>query len=291
MRSLTAAVLIILSVGSAVAAEQGATPVAPAESGPNMVLAPRGDPYAPYLADPHRASVEILNTFVTDVDIPDSGNSRYGLKLGGRLGIARLDAQGRPGQGWQFGMEVGFVGEFDLDREYDNIGWDGIYAFLFTAPLSEELRVKLGTGHRSSHVGDEYIERTGRRRINYTRQERLAGLSWHFSPAWRVYGEYGHAYEMNNEALQEPGRMQAGLEYQPKREWRNGQLGWYAALDISAMEERDWQADTAVRAGYVFETDGRRWSLGAMYYRGRPTIGEFFQRTESYAGISLRLEL
>ncbi len=282
---------VLLSVGPALAAEQSAAPPASVEEGPHMVMAPRGDPYPPYLADPHRASVEILNTRVTHVDIPDSGNSRYGLKLGGRFGIARLDPQGHPGEGWQFGMELGFVGEFDLDHDYDNIGWDGIYAFLFTAPLSESVRIKLGTGHRSSHVGDEYMERTGRRRINYTRLERLAGLSWYFVPAWRLYGEYGRAYEMNNEALQRPGRAQMGLEYQPARQWWNGQLGWYTALDVSAMEERDWQADIAVRAGYVFDADGRRWSLSAMYYRGRPTIGEFFQHTESYFGIGLRLEL
>jgi hypothetical protein len=282
----------LFSVASANAAEQkSAAPETSAGSGPNVVLSPRGDPYPPYLADPHRSSVEILNALVTDVDIPDSGNSRYGLKLGGRIGIARLDPQERPGQGWQFGMEVGFVGEFDLDRNYDNIGWDGIYAFLFTAPLTEAVRIKLGTGHRSSHVGDEYMERTGRRRINYTRQERLAGLSWYFTPVWRVYGEYGRAYEINNKELQKPGRAQAGLEYQPKRPWRDGQLGWYAALDVSATEERDWHVDPALRVGYVLEADGRRWSLGAMFYRGRPTIGEFFQHTESFVGISVGLEL
>jgi hypothetical protein len=286
-RAAAIALLWTVSAGIAAAAEPGAS----SDAGPRMVLAPRGDSYPPYLADPHRPSVEILEALVTDVDIAESGNSRYGLKLGGRVGVARLDPHDRPGQGWQFGVEIGFVGEFDLDREYDNIGWDGIYAFLFTAPLSEALRVKLGTAHRSSHVGDEYMERTGRRRINYTRQERLAGLSWYVTPAWRLYGEYGRAYEMNNEVLQQPGRAQLGLEYQPARAWRDGRLGWFAALDVSATQERDWQADSAVRVGYVFDADERRWSLSATYYRGRPTIGEFFQNTESFVGIGLRLEL
>jgi hypothetical protein len=281
----------LFPVGQVCAAEPTTTQASPADTEGTMVLSPRGDPYAPYLADPHRASFELLSMSVTDVDIADSGESRYGLKLGGRFGIARHDPPGRPGEGWQIGFEIGFVGEFDRDRQYDNIGWDGIYGVLVTMPLLPTVQTKFGTMHRSSHVGDEYMERVGRARINYTREEILAGLSWYFAPAWRMYGEYGHAYQRGNEALQEKGRLQAGLEYQPKREGWGGQLGWFAALDVSAMEERDWTADTAARIGYLFDADGRRWALSAMYYHGRPTTGEFFQHTESYFGVSIRLEL
>lgn len=281
----------LLSADHVYAAEPASADVAPAESGRDIVLSPRGDPYAPYLADPHRAGFELLSLSVTDVDIADAGESRYGLKLGGRFGIARHDPPGRPGEGWQVGFEIGFVGEFDRDHSYDSIGWDGIYGILVTVPLQPTVQAKFGTMHRSSHIGDEYIERTGRRRINYTREEIVSGISWQPAQAWRVYGEYGHAYQRGNEALQKEGRLQTGLEYQPKRRWWGGQLGWFAALDVSAMEERDWTADTTIKIGYLFDADGRRWMLSAMHYHGRPTTGEFFQHTESYFGLGLRLEL
>ena len=262
-----------------------------AETGDRVVLSPRDELYQPYLADPHRASFELLGKSVGDVDIPETGDTRYGLRLGGRFGITRHESRVHPGRAWQVSTEIGFVGEFDLDNAYDNVGWDGIYGIIFTSTLGPDMRVKLGTMHRSSHVGDEYIERTGRQRINYTRQEIQTGLSWDVTRVWRTYGEIGYAYDMGNEILMERWRAQAGLEYQPPRSWWDGQLGWYAALDVSAMEERDWRADATLRGGFLFDADGRRWSLSLMHYRGRPTIGEFFQHTETYTGVALRLEL
>jgi hypothetical protein len=260
-------------------------------TGDRVVLSPRDELYQPYLADPHRASFELLGKTVGDVDIAEAGDTRYGLRLGGRFGIARHESRAHPGRAWQVSLEIGFVGEFDLDHAYDNIGWDGIYGIVFSKTLGPELRAKLGIMHRSSHVGDEYIARTGRQRINYTRQEYQAGLSWNVTRDWRTYGEIGYAYDMGNEILMAPWRAQAGLEYQPARGWWDKQLGWYAALDVSAMEERDWRADVTIRTGYVFDADSRRWSLSLMHYRGRPTIGEFFLHTESYTGVALRLEL
>lgn len=289
------AVVALASVGmfpiDATYAAQEAIPApAAGDADENIVLAPSGDLYRPYLADPSRVGFEILPKSFSRSEVLDSGDSRIGLKAGGRLGIARYDDPDRYGEGWQVGIEFGFIGEFDLDRSYDNLGWDGVYGATFTSSLSATTQAKLGLVHRSSHVGDEYIERTGRHRIGYMRDEVLMGLSWNIMPAWRVYGEYGHAFNLND-AVQERGRAQGGLEYQPRRQWWGGQLGWFAAIDVSATEERDWQADTAIRAGYLFGHDGRRWSLSGVYYHGRPSISEFFQHTESYVGVSINLDL
>lgn len=256
-----------------------------------FVFSPLGDPYRPYIADPNRVGFEITTMTYSRSEIPDSGESRAGLKAGGRVGILRYDPPGYEGEGWQFGMEFGYIGEFDLDRSYDNLGWDGVYGLLITGPLSRTVHTKFGVTHRSSHVGDEYTERTGRRRINYTRQETLLGLSWNIVPTWRVYGEYGRAFDLGNPILQDEGRAQVGIEYHPKEQWWNKRLGWFAALDVSAWEERDWDADTSFRIGYEFDGEGARWTLSAVYHHGRSSISEFFQYTESYTGISLKVDL
>ena len=69
---------------------------------------------------------------------------------------------------------------------------------------------KVAWQHLSSHVGDEYAERTGRRRIAYTRNELAGGISERIGERWRAYGEIGWGYSKKNDNLQEPGRLQGG---------------------------------------------------------------------------------
>jgi hypothetical protein len=280
---IAAAVLVFCSIA--------ANEIQAESSEGRFILSPLGDPYKPYLADPNRVGFEITTMSYHRSEIPDSGKSRAALKAGGRVGFVRYDPPGYEDEGWQIGMEFGYIGEFDLDRNYDNVGWDGVYGLLLTGPLTRRLLTKLGVVHRSSHVGDEYSERNGRRRLNYTRQEMLLGLSWDIVPTWRVYAEYGRAFDLGNPVLQADGRAQIGLEYHPKEQWFNKRVGWFTALDLSAWEERDWQTDTSYRIGYEFDGEGARWTLSLVYHHGRPSISEFFQHTESYTGISLKVDL
>lgn len=255
-----------------------------------LTLFPVTELYPPYIADPHRAGFGFQFMSVSDVAIPDAGDSRYAIRVGGRLGLLRRGAVAQPGS-WQLSVDAGFSGQFDTDHSADNIGWDGIYGLTLAWAIRPDLRVKVGTMHWSSHVGDEYAERTGRRRINYTRGEYLAGASWQFADRWRAYADYGHAYDIRNDELQQPGRAQTGLEYEsPRRLW-SGRAGWYAALDVSATEERDWKLDRALQAGFAVQAGERRWRFGIEHYRGRPPMGEFFQFTETYTALGLWMEL
>jgi hypothetical protein len=135
------------------------------------------------------------------------------------------------------------------------------------------------------------MERTGRRRIHYTREELLAGVSMTFRDRLTVYAEGAHGYELRNEDLQEPGRAQAGLQYESMPVWWKGRLRWYAAVDGTATEERNWMVSLTVQAGIVLRADERSWRLGLEHYDGRSWIGEFFQHDERYTSIGLWLDL
>lgn len=258
------------------------------DQGRSLVLFPLDDAFPRPLADPHRAGFGLARVSVTDKDIPSAGDTRYALKVGARLGLARVQTDARA---WQLNVEGGFNGQFDITQSEDNIGWDGLYGLTVTTTLRPGLALRVGALHNSAHVGDEYIERTGRLRLNYTREEAVAGLSWRVDRHWRTYGEYAHGYDLRNEAVQAPGRAQAGLEYEAPTPWWSGRLGWYAAIDVSAMEERDWRVDTGVNVGLVTRVGERRWRLGLEYYDGRPAIGEFFQHTEQHVALGAWLDL
>lgn len=252
-------------------------------------LFPSSNLYPGYIADPRRPEFGVMVLGFPDPAIPDSGDRRVGLKLGGRFGLLRFGPQDRPERAWQFDIEPGFIGQFDIEHSLDNIGWDGIYNFLFSTALRDDLQVQIGTKHISSHVGDEYAERTGRRRIEYTREELAAGAVWSVRPRWRTYAEAGWGFAPKTEIGQEPGRLQLGVEHEAPGSLGQRRLGWYAALDLQAMEERDWQVDPTLQIGLLVPAGDRRWRVGLAVHEGAVPIGEFYRVDETSIALGLWL--
>ncbi len=257
-----------------------------------LSVSPGGDLYPGYIADPLRPGFALRKLNVADSEIPESGDNRYAFTLGGRYGLLRIDAGRDPGMAFQLDVYGAFLGQFDVDNGTDNIGWDGLYGVILSWTDGAGLALKLAMQHDSSHVGDEYMERTGRERINYTREEWAAGVSYRFLDTFRVYGEGAYAYDLRNDALQEPGRVQGGLEIEDRDRFLGGRLGYYAALDVGAYEESDWDADVSLQAGVVVPVDRflQTIRIGTFYRDGRSPIGEFFQRRETWWGLGLWID-
>jgi hypothetical protein len=254
----------------------------------NLHLFPSGDFYQPYAADQHRTGFGIQKLYVNDGKIVDAGSSRYALKAGGYFGVARIQPGGDADIGVQLNIGGGLDGQFDLDHDQDNIGWNGHYGMILTAAPDPAVAFKLGLQHISGHIGDENVPSTKRGRIGYTRMELNSGVSWVIGRHWRTYAEYGWGYELLNIQLQRPGRVQFGLEYEYLL-WRN--LGCYAAANSSAMQERAWRLDNTLQLGLVSHSDHRTWRFGFEISKGRPTMSEFFQDTETYTSFGLWLDL
>ncbi|HYO11689.1 MAG TPA: DUF1207 domain-containing protein [Thermoanaerobaculia bacterium] len=252
-------------------------------AGVGFEMFPDSNLYPRYVADPRHPGFAVTILGFPDPKIPDSGDRRVGLKLGGRFGLLRVS-------GWQADIEAGFTGQFDIEHSLDNIGWDGTYGFLVSSAFAQGVSVQFGTKHISSHVGDEYAERTGRRRIEYTREELAAGIAWAIDGRWRTYAEAGWGLSLREEIGQEPGRLQFGLEHEAPGTIGHGRLGWYAALDLGALEEKDWQVDPTLQAGLLVPAGSRRWRIGLGYHSGTVPIGEFFRVDEDYIALGLWLD-
>ena len=295
-----AAALVLLLSGRPAPAEDppaGATPgddlgdpVIELRSGRTIVLFPADDVFPVYVADPHRPGNAITVHFYTHTEISDSSDVRTGLKAGGRFGILRVDPAVPGGRSWQLSIDAGLDAQFDSYHKLDGIGWDGNYGLTFTTASGGPWSLKLGILHCSSHVGDEYAERTGRRRIDYTREEAALGLGFRLSRSWRAYGEVGVAYKQITEE-QAPWRAEAGLEYDSRPKLFGGRFAWYLALDLAAWEERDWRLDVALQGGIKAKMHGRTWRIGGEYSNGRPPLGEFFQDTEARFTLGLWVDL
>jgi hypothetical protein len=204
--------------------------------------------------------------------------------------MLRFESAGSTRRSWQISIEAGLDTVFDSQNKLDAIGWDGNYGLTVTTASASPLALKVAVQHVSAHLGDEYQDRTGVHRLNYTREEVAFGAAWRFSPRWRGYGETGIAYRQGNEEL-EPWRVQVGIEYESKPNVWAGRFATYVAADFSSMEERLWRLDSTLQGGIVTRSNGRTMRLFLELRDGRPTMGEFYKFSETVISIGLKIDL
>jgi hypothetical protein len=291
---LTAVGLAAVGVAPTIAAEPAASPAveggALATQGETVWLVPPTGFYPPYLADPRRPQMAAMVLFMSESEIPEAGDNRFGIRLGGSPGIVRFHPAGDPTRGLQIDIEGGFYGQFDIDASLDVIGWDGLYGLYAAYKPRPELGFRFGGRHDSAHIGDEYIEKTDRERIRYTREELVAAVSWAMSARWRIYGDYGWAYTLRND--QERGRLQAGLEFRGQRQFWNDQFSWYGAVDVNCFEERDWSPAIAAQIGLLLPGGGggTLYRFAFEFYTGRSLMGEFSFSDERYLSLGFYVD-
>jgi hypothetical protein len=261
--------------------------------GPESTLhyMPTGDLYKLYIANPHRVTFSFQYIQMIHSGIPDTGSSRYALQAGGHFGIARVYPDDHPELGWQLSIEGGIDALFDRGSSDDNIGWNGKFGLFLTHAAEHGLSYKLDVNHTSSHLGDEYIQNTGRKRIDYTREEIALGLSKEFLSHYRVYGETGWGFQPGNAEGEKPGRFEAGFELEYPNVFWDNVLGLYAAVDLQSWQERDWKPDASFQTGLYLPVRERTYRVGIQLYRGRSTMGEFFLSTESQIALGIWIDI
>jgi hypothetical protein len=268
--------------------QQPAEPTWTLASGATLTLFPSGDIYPVYVADPHRTTNAILLTFCPQPRIPETRSPQATLSAGGRFGMLGIEPATKDGRAWQISIDAGLDTIFDTQFRNDAIAWEGNYGLTATTARGS-LAVKIAVLHVSSHIGDDYQERTLRPRINYTREEVAVGASWRWSEPWRAYGEVGFAYRQGAEE-QEPGRLQVGLEHESRFGLWQDRFTAYWAADFSSMQERDWRLDTSLQGGLVARSNGRAYRLLLQFHNGRPPVGEFFQYSEIRLSLGLTID-
>ena len=258
--------------------------------GIRITLLPATDLYPSYMAALREPRFALKIMSMTRRGIEQTPRSRLGTWVGGSVGLFRVHPAGQSGRGFQLQLGAGGFAQWE-EQGRDGIGWDGVYRVLGTWTTGEELAFRVGISHMSSHIVDEYIENTGRRRIGYTREEMVAGARCGLNGSWQPYLEVGYAHLMRS-ALQEPWRFQTGLEYTSGPAWWNGRAGFFAALDAQSHQENQWKVSTALQMGLRIPVRelGRTYRVGLEVYRGRAPMGEFFQADESHVALGWWLD-
>ena len=125
------AVAAVFASGSTALAQQE-DPTWVLSSGASFTLFPSGDLYPVYVADPHRPTNVLAESFTLGGSIPDTDSPLTRLGAGGRFGVLRFGPARPEGRAWQVSIEAGFDSLFDSGNRLDAAGWDGNYGLTVT---------------------------------------------------------------------------------------------------------------------------------------------------------------
>ena len=256
----------------------------------NFELDPGHRPYPEYLADPRRMRFA-LGVAGFDSDISESSGMRAMLDAAVRYTLFRVETGG----GRDFALEIlgGVFLQFDMGEKLDSIGYDGLYGANLVFGINDRWTTRLCYRHLSAHIGDEYVERTGRERVGYTREDLAIGVAWQFHDRWLAYVEPGWATRNGNRERQADLSFDGGLQYEgPRRLW-NDSSAFYAGLHVRAFEESDWKPGISVQTGFHVRgrADRTNVRMGLEAYTGRAILGEYaLDFDESYLLASFMLD-
>lgn len=244
----------------------------------NRVL-PSGLLYRSYIAAPHepRFSSAVLFDHST-------GTSRWDATLGSRVGLLRRDRPPRMDlDAWQIDIEGAAMVRLDPQEKMDLESADYRFGLLWTGKR-DNLAVKFGYFHVSSHIGDEFlIKNPTFQRINYVKESLIMGASLQASPEWRIYGELAWAVIATGGA--EPWQLQTGAEYARLASCPTRGAP-FTAINVQMRQEVDFAPGISILSGWQWKSPetAKTFRLGLQFFNGPSNQYEFYQQNDSQLG-------
>jgi hypothetical protein len=222
------------------------------------------------------------------------GRNTSDIALGHAWGFSRWRSGENQDWLWESDLEGMAYSRFHLGGGVNEFETADFFASLPVTVRRGDVSFKGALFHRSSHLGDDYIRRTGDTGFRSS----MEGLSLQaaLEPCRfaRVYG--GAEYLLHT--LPSPRRwsLQSGLEGD------SGDLHWsrraaaslFVAEDVQWHERVEWNPDSHTLAGVKLsfrESPARALRIAVGYFVGHSPFGDFYTRRTHYADLSVSLEL
>lgn len=194
---------------------------------------------------------------------------------------------------WGIGLQAAVFALFDLEAPSKDLVNADYWVGLPLAWRSGDWEALARFYHQSSHLGDEYLLRSGenrRSRLNLSYEAVDLKLSRHFfDRALRLYGGAGILFDQEPEDLK-AGLAQWGMELRGPRTFARDLLRPVAAVDFQSLEETGWNVDVSARLGVeLTSTQDSDYVVQLMleYYRGRNPNGQFYTRETEFWGLGV----
>ncbi|MCA9506449.1 MAG: DUF1207 domain-containing protein [Myxococcales bacterium] len=243
--------------------------------------------FDPLLADPRWPRFEFAHLwYLGDPELERVGSVSFGESLA----IVRS-----PRRDWgrlELGVQGGVFSVFDLEApSQDLVNSDFVGGLTLTHHLGDVTSI-LRLYHQSSHLGDEYLLRTGVDRVGLSFEVLDLLVAYQMGRWGRIYG--GGGVMVHRSPALERGIVQMGIELTSPLAFAGGHLRPVAALDHQVRAESDWRSDFSFVGGVQVEHPTlRRTRLRLLLtaYSGRSPNGQFYERRIDTIGLGLQLQL
>jgi hypothetical protein len=189
-----------------------------------------------------------------------------------------------------FGTQV--YGRFSLgDRKSALISNDWVVGLNTTAALGA-WTVTGEIYHESSHLGDEYGDRFGASRLDWTREVASAWVSYGAGPV-RVTGNLSYVL-IDELDLDRPGAaLAADFEGRPIGSLLGGRVRPVGGVFFEGAAATSWRISTSAKLGVAVAApgSGRGIGIALLAHDGLSTQRQFYRRESRYVGVELRFDL
>ncbi|HET9439437.1 MAG TPA: DUF1207 domain-containing protein [Longimicrobiales bacterium] len=282
----------------------GTSPAHAQRSGFWQSFLPRVHYFQPLVADPlePRMSLALLQTNVFEragegrerppFTFPDPEDAATDVNVAAGIGgsIPLLQLKEWPGKGGIVASaQLGVFSRFRIEYpSRDDVGQDWFVGMPFEVSY-EKFTGRFRIMHRSSHIGDELVEVTGARRIEFGGEyaDFLAG--YHVLHGVRVYGGGTWNFRSYTERLpvlqlndrHDTFQMQAGIDGHWFRT-EASHSGLTAGIDWQSAQRTGWRSQFSAAAGWAARVNGQGTKLLLRYFHGPSPMGEFFLTPETF---------
>lgn len=230
---------------------------------------PANELFERLLADPRQAQTSARYYRVFGWNVAD-------VALGDSWGIRRWTA----GRGWtlQADLEGMAYSVFKLSGSVNEFETVDFFANLPVEARRGRFSARTTLFHESSHLGDDYVRRTGSEGQRYSVEGLRALASWDLSPRARAYA--GLSYLLHRIPATGRRGAQAGLELFTLERARAGRrLQGYLAQDFQSKEAVEWNVNSSTELGLRLAFDGTRRSVRVHvgHFEGHAEFGQFFR--------------
>ncbi len=205
--------------------------------------------------------------------------------IGGTLGLVRGEPAGMDAA---VQLDMFAVVHTRLSPE-DLIASDYRFGFPVTFRRGD-WQARVAYEHTSTHLGDEFIENTGRRTVNFARDEVVFGVGrFFFDDYLRIYGTVSYAFFQDLEPKPEPWRFDVGFQYVCPHPTGFAGAPFFAA-HVEAPAYTDYNLNLTAQVGYVFANPLQRLAnlrVYGQYYEGHSQFGQFYRDREKYFSVGL----
>lgn len=207
------------------------------------------------------------------------------VELGARIPVWLHRPAGGPGPAGEdlalaASLSGGAASRFDLERSDNEFVEVHFRVGLQLRAGTRRAALRLELYHASSHLGDEFLTRTGREPTSTSRE--AAELLLQLSPFPGLLLHAGPGIVLRSSAGLDAPSLRAGGEWLPGA-GTLGPLRPYIGGELFAWEELDWRPLLHLEAGVTFG-DGR-YRLGALFGAGPSRAEQFFREDETVWGL------